>query len=85
MGINNNTRYFLKKSKDTPSGAGEYTIPINKRVQKAIPIRAMEFSFIMRGTFLNVPEESQQTSMTIEKIVVKADEKQQVKQVRYKA
>ncbi|MCK5349131.1 MAG: hypothetical protein KAJ25_07055, partial [Desulfobacula sp.] len=82
---NNNTRYFLKKSSETSSGAGEYTIPINKREQKTIPKIAMEFSFIMRGIFLNVPEASQQTSMRIEKIAVNAVENKQVKQVRYKA
>jgi len=85
IGINNNTRYFLKKSRAVSSGAGEYATPINKRAQKTIPKRAMEFSFIMRGIFLNVPEASQQINMTIENSAVKADENKQVKQVRYKA
>ena len=60
-------------------------IPTSKRVQKTIPMRVMEFSFRMRGIFLNVPEASQQTSMITEKIAVNADEKKQMKQVRYKA
>jgi hypothetical protein len=85
MGIYNNTRYFLKKSRDTSSEAGEYRIPINRRAQKTIPKSAIKFSFMISGMFLNLPEASQQTTMRIEKIAVKADEKKQMKQVRYKA
>jgi len=85
IGINNNTRYFLKKSRDVSSGAGEYAIPANKRAQNTIPKSVMEFFFIIRGRFLNLPEASQQTNMIIEKNAVSADENKQVKQVRYKA